>query len=334
MRFLQGRVAQLKPHLQRRVEMRVALHRHPGVAGVMEAAAEMLAAIPGVELIDLKQPAVGLQSVNVGVLPSFKRELQLNELQAACDAGVDALVAVYHSDHRELCAHERDWPFRIINILEVIGESIGLHRQDRYKQLKIMQAADQIVAECSDLIAKHSLDAGNARNIVAKAMLYLRAARARRGNARAKRRYDRAAAFGGLSAAPAANKLLRPTGKAGADHNVRYRASRHDCRACPLKPQCSPNTPSSKITCDVHEDARDHARSFVGRLEFEQSRDQSALASWIVQLGVPKRESANHDPRRLHVAFEAVMGFEVRKSHLDLLACCDAHSASETGRCR
>jgi heterodisulfide reductase subunit D len=171
MRFLQGRVAQLRPHLRRRVEMRVALHRHPGVAGVMEAAAEMLQAIPGVELVDLKQPAVGLQSVHVGALPSFKRELQLNELQAACDAGVDALVAVYHSDHRELCAHERDWPFRIVNILEVIGESMGLHRQDRYKQLKILQDADQIVAECSDLIAKHSLDAGNARNVVVKALL-------------------------------------------------------------------------------------------------------------------------------------------------------------------
>ena len=67
-----------------------------------------------------------MQSVNVGVLPAFKRELQLNELQAARDAGVDALVAVYHSDHRELCAHERDWPFRIINILEIVGESMGL----------------------------------------------------------------------------------------------------------------------------------------------------------------------------------------------------------------
>ena len=151
--------------------MRVALHRHPGVAGVMEAAAEILGAIPGIELVDLKQPAVGLQSVNVGVLPAFKRELQLNELQAARDAGVDALVAVYHSDHRELCAHERDWPFRIINILEVVGESMGLHRHDRYKQLKIMQDADQIVAECSDLIAKHSLDAGNARSVIVKAML-------------------------------------------------------------------------------------------------------------------------------------------------------------------
>ena len=46
MRFLHGRVAQLKPHLQRRVEMRVALHRHPGVAGVMEAAAEILRRSP------------------------------------------------------------------------------------------------------------------------------------------------------------------------------------------------------------------------------------------------------------------------------------------------
>src|SRR6201991_1698722 len=33
MRFLGERLAQLKPHLQRRVQMRVALHRHPGVAG-------------------------------------------------------------------------------------------------------------------------------------------------------------------------------------------------------------------------------------------------------------------------------------------------------------
>jgi hypothetical protein len=124
-----------------------------------------------VELVDLRQPAVGLQSVSLGVLPAFKRELQLKELQAARDAGVDALVAVYHSDHRELCAHERDWPFRIINFLEVVGESMGLHRDDRYKQLKLMQDADQIVSECGDLIALHALDVAKARDVVVKAML-------------------------------------------------------------------------------------------------------------------------------------------------------------------
>ncbi|HLX16217.1 MAG TPA: (Fe-S)-binding protein [Bradyrhizobium sp.] len=171
MRFLAGRLDQLTAHLRRPVEMRVALHRHPGVAGVMEAASSILQAIPGITLVDLNQPAVGLQSVSLGVLPTFKRELQLNELEAARDAGIDALVTVYHSEHRELCAHERDWPFRIVNLLELVGASMGLKRHDRYKELKIMQDADQIVRECGDLIAQHALDPAKARDVVVKAML-------------------------------------------------------------------------------------------------------------------------------------------------------------------
>jgi Fe-S oxidoreductase len=171
MRFLAGRLDHLKPHLKRPVEMRIALHRHPGIAGVMEAATAVLRAIPGITLVDLNQPAVGLQSFSLGVLPEFKRQLQLNELEAAREAGIDALVAVYHSDHRELCAHERDYPFRIANLLELVGESMGLKRHDRYKELKMMQDAGQIVADCADLIAKHRLDAAKAREVVVKGML-------------------------------------------------------------------------------------------------------------------------------------------------------------------
>ena len=137
----------------------------------MQAALDILQAIPGIELIDLQQPAVGLQSTSLSVLPAYKRELQLNELQAASDAGVDALVTVYHSEHRELCTHERDWPFRIVNLLELVGESMGLARQDRYKELKILQDADLIMSECSDLIARHGLDAGKVREVVIKGML-------------------------------------------------------------------------------------------------------------------------------------------------------------------
>jgi Fe-S oxidoreductase len=63
LRFLRERLALLIPRLRREVKMRVALHRHPGVPGVMEAAAEI--SIPGVELVDLQQPAVGLQRVSM-----------------------------------------------------------------------------------------------------------------------------------------------------------------------------------------------------------------------------------------------------------------------------
>ena len=100
------------------------------------AAARYPAGCIRIELIDLQQPAVGLQSTSLSALPAYKRELQLNELQAASDAGVDALVTVYHSEHRELCTHERDWPFRIVNLLELVGESMGLQQQDRYKELR------------------------------------------------------------------------------------------------------------------------------------------------------------------------------------------------------
>jgi heterodisulfide reductase subunit D len=171
LRFLRQRIEQLTPHLRQPVPMRVALHRHPGVSGVMEAAIEILSAIPGVTLVDLRQPAVGLQGVYLNVLPEFKRELTRNELQAAEDAGIDALVTVYHSEHRELCAHERDWPFRIVNLLELVGESMGLKQNDRYKELKLMQDADQIVADCADLLAAHALDAAKARELVVKSML-------------------------------------------------------------------------------------------------------------------------------------------------------------------
>jgi Fe-S oxidoreductase len=171
MRFLVGRVEALKQHLTRPVRLRVALHRHPGVTGVMEAAEALLRAIPGLEFVELHQPAVGLQSVALGVLPAMRRELQRQELEAAEKAGVDALVAVYHSDHRELCAHERDWPFRIRNILELVGESMGVGEEDVYKRLKIMQDADAILADCEELIAQHRLNTEEARDIVVKGML-------------------------------------------------------------------------------------------------------------------------------------------------------------------
>ena len=171
LRFLGQRLDQLTPHLRQPVPMRVALHRHPGVSGVVEAAINILQAIPGITLVDLKQPALGLQGVNLSVLPEFKRELTRNEFEAAREAGVDALITVYHSEHRELCAHERDWPFRIVNLLELVGMSMGIAHRDRYKELKMMQDADQIVADCADLIATHALDAAKAREVVVKGML-------------------------------------------------------------------------------------------------------------------------------------------------------------------
>jgi heterodisulfide reductase subunit D len=38
--------------------------------------------VPGIEIVDLHQPAVGLQSNNLKALPAYRRELDLAELKA------------------------------------------------------------------------------------------------------------------------------------------------------------------------------------------------------------------------------------------------------------
>jgi Fe-S oxidoreductase len=171
MLFLKARFEDLRPMLKNPVPIRIALHKHPGVKGVVEAGTELLRMVPGIEIVDLHQPAVGLMSNALNALPDYKRGLQLAELEAAEAAGVDALVAIYHVDHRELCAHERDWPFRIINILDIVGASMGLHHDDHFKRLKIMQDADAIVADCKDMIEAYRIDPAMARSVVVKAML-------------------------------------------------------------------------------------------------------------------------------------------------------------------
>src|SRR5256885_16628327 len=48
--------------------------------------------------------------------------------------------------------------------------------------------------------------------------------------------------------------------------------SKLDCDVCPLKPQCCPKDPSRRIPRDIHEHARDVARSFADTEDFEKSR--------------------------------------------------------------
>src|SRR5471032_297586 len=71
-----------------------------------------------------------------------------------------------------------------------------------------------------------------------------------------------------------AGKTLTTTGTVHEVKTLLYRASKLDCDVCLLKPQCCPKEPARKIPRDVHERARDVARSFAGTEGFERSRHE------------------------------------------------------------
>ncbi len=166
--YLERRLDELRPLMTRPVNKRVALHEHAGALGVTEAVKRLLSAIPGLELVDLDLQQVGYAVTALRAIPDHRRKMVAMELKAAEDAGVTTLAGIYHTDHRELVGHESQWPFEIVNFMELIGESMGLHRDDVFKRLKLMQDVDAILADTAALIAAYGLDPEEVREVVLK----------------------------------------------------------------------------------------------------------------------------------------------------------------------
>jgi transposase len=68
-------------------------------------------------------------------------------------------------------------------------------------------------------------------------------------------------------------KMLTTTGtRVNDDTTLLYRASKHDCAGCALKPRCCPNSPVRKVPRSIHEGARDMARVIARSWEGQVSR--------------------------------------------------------------
>jgi transposase len=64
---------------------------------------------------------------------------------------------------------------------------------------------------------------------------------------------------------------LTSTGNIDQGHIVYYRANKHDCSACSLKPRCT-TAAMRKVTRDVNEEVRDRVRALANTEAFRQSR--------------------------------------------------------------
>ena len=153
------------------VKKKVALFEFPGARGVTEAVHKLLGAIPDLELVDLGITHAGYQLSALDTLPKYRQDAMSRLFRAAEAAGVTSLCSVFHADHRELSSHDAAWPFEIVNYMDIIGESLGIHHDDVFKRLKAMHDADAIVADAADMLSQHGLDLEQAREAVLAFML-------------------------------------------------------------------------------------------------------------------------------------------------------------------
>jgi heterodisulfide reductase subunit D len=164
--FLGDHAEELKALMVNRVEKRVVLHERPVFPQTMEAVKKLAAVIPGLELVELDVPRIGVQASMISPA-NFRQELWEREFRLAAEAGVDILATIYHADHRDLCDAATGRSFEIVNFMELLGAGLGIDCDDAYKRLKQIKDIDDIIVETAPLIDTNKLDLDTVRDALA-----------------------------------------------------------------------------------------------------------------------------------------------------------------------
>ncbi len=169
--YLAGQIEALREHLTIPVKKRVAIYEYAGELGVMEAVRALLGAIPELEIVEIETSSIGYNGTSLAPLGRYHHDTMMAALDEAEACGVDTFVGIYHGDHRAFAGHEASRSFAVANYMELVGESMGIAVADRFKQLKLMQDADAIVAASIDQIVASGLDPEIVRDVVVSDML-------------------------------------------------------------------------------------------------------------------------------------------------------------------
>ncbi|MEK6711986.1 MAG: (Fe-S)-binding protein, partial [Nitrospinota bacterium] len=183
--YLAENVDRLRALFVRPVRKRAAVHLHGGVPGVERNLRKVLAAVPGLEVAEIDQLSSHGYQCPTLVLPEAKAAMRERLLASARAAGVDSLLTVYHSCHRELCGEEGSGHFRVENFMSILGEAMGFEYPDWTKTFKLYEDMDRVLAEADGLLRAHGIEPEGAREAL-QAALYgapRPAARARGGGA-------------------------------------------------------------------------------------------------------------------------------------------------------
>lgn len=158
----------------RPVEARVAFHRHVGFPArerEAAAAAALLKAVPGVELLDPgADPAMDYQCRRADD-PAKRAEwerLARAQLDRAQELGADIFATLYHGCQRLLCGFERWYPFAVEHYLTVLGRALGVEHEDRFKRYLLSGDPEAVLADLSPCMRAHGVTEDEARALIAK----------------------------------------------------------------------------------------------------------------------------------------------------------------------
>ena len=159
----------------RRVEATVALHYHRATEPREReglAARRLLEAVPGIKLVEFEPDArwgrTCTPALQQELGPVVWRQMALDDIDRAREAGATHLAGIYHGCHRELCRFERERPIVVEHYLTLFARALGIEFEDTYKKYMLMGDPDRILEDASPCMAVNGVDPAKARGLVIK----------------------------------------------------------------------------------------------------------------------------------------------------------------------
>lgn len=162
-RFLVEREDALRARLTTPVPMRVLLHAHEGMAEVGTNVERLLAAIPGLTVIDtVRESGYTCGGSGSDRSPGLKAKLRERTLRRMAEPGVDALVTLYHGCHMQLASAARQRGFRVVNFTDLLVRGLGgTPREDALEPLRALDDWSQVAAQVAPQLHASGIDIGH-----------------------------------------------------------------------------------------------------------------------------------------------------------------------------
>jgi hypothetical protein len=144
--ILHARREELTARCTQRVERRVLLHQHFGFHEVQvnPLVADLLRLVPGLELVTPEYAAPGHMCSALAPVPAALADATRATCEFARTARVDTVATIFHSCQRLLCGLESTEPFRVVNYVSLLAESMGILLPDEYKAWKNAGSAAKV----------------------------------------------------------------------------------------------------------------------------------------------------------------------------------------------
>lgn len=115
--------------------------------------------IPGIELIEMKRNRENTVCCGSGAITYFPEsfnKIRDERLEETSQTDVDILIDVCHYCHEAFVSEEKKYHYAMVNYINLLAESLGVEREDKFKKYKQWGDLDKIMEDADTFIKQSS----------------------------------------------------------------------------------------------------------------------------------------------------------------------------------